>query len=554
DDHGAAAPRPRHRAGLRTRCVAERAAREAADRGAARPAAPVRPAHRRRVPLPRGRPARSRSGDDRPAGRRPVGGVRARALAAPARVRLLGRHDEEDRDRGGHDPRAPTARARRAVRIGRPGLDGRRDRRAQALHRGRGDRHPLQPQHGADGARVRRDRHHRGGRRARGGAPRRGARRAEPRGSFRGARRGRGRGGGHGVVAELLRLRLRILANGFRRPPLQVAAIVLGLLLAVGGIALFWAGAGWVSQFDDRFVMRSTTVVGAWLSLAALLLPLMFVRRPVMSPRAFLGYPISSAGVVLAILAFGVIGPGILLVPAAFAPVVAWPDESSREVAWLAVPLLFLQTLLTVQLARLIGMRLRRHPRISAWVRALGAAALLFGGLTALVVVAPRVPELLWLVVLMRPFNTFFRLAPEILAGTPFGALWAAPGFASTTYEDPETAWQLLGWSALLVTVLLIVRITVIAWPLRATRRLPGPRRTRIPGWFAHFTANPAGAIAARSMTYWWRDPRYRTVYAVLPAVAAAMLLALWIGGVPFEISVLVPLPVMTLLLAWSTV
>lgn len=356
------------------------------------------------------------------------------------------------------------------------------------------------------------------------------------------------------MVAELLRLRLRILANGFRRPPAQVAAIVLGLLLAVGGIALFWAGAGWVSQFDDRFVMRSTTVVGAWLSLAALLIPLMFVRRPVMSPRAFLGYPISSAGVVLAILAFGLIGPGILLVPAAFAPVVAWPDESSREVAWLAVPLLFLQTLLTVQLARLIGMRLRRHPRISAWVRALGAAALLFGGLTALVVVAPRVPELLWLVVLMRPFNTFFRLAPEILAGTPFGALWAAPGFASTTYEDPETAWQLLGWSALLVTVLLIVRITVIAWPLRATRRLPGPRRTRIPGWFAHFTANPAGAIAARSMTYWWRDPRYRTVYAVLPAVAAAMLLALWIGGVPFEISVLVPLPVMTLLLAWSTV
>lgn len=356
------------------------------------------------------------------------------------------------------------------------------------------------------------------------------------------------------MVAELLRLRLRILANGFRRPPIQVAAIVLGLLVAVGGIAAFWAGASWVSQFDDRFVMRATTTMGAWLSVSALLLPIMLVRRRVLSPRAFLGYPISSFGVVLTILVYGLIGPALLMVPIALAPVIAWPDEASRDVAWVAAPLLFLQSVLMVQLARQVGVLLRRRPRLSVWVDVLGGLTVLFGGFMSLVMIAPRVPELLWLVMLMRPFNDFFRLAPGVLAETPFGALWAAPGFASTTVDDPDAAWRLVGYSAILVAVLLIVRIWLIAAPLQATRRLPGPRRTRVPGWFAHFPANPAGAVAARSVTYWLRDPRYRTTFAVFPVVIAVTLLAMWIGGVPFEVAVLVPLPLLTVLLGWSTV
>lgn len=356
------------------------------------------------------------------------------------------------------------------------------------------------------------------------------------------------------MVAELLRLRLRILANGFRRPPLQVVAIVIGLVVAIGGVVAFWAGAAWVSQFDDRYIMRATTTVGGWLSIAALMLPLMIVRRPVLSPRAFLGYPISALGVCVTILLYGIIGPGILLLPMAFAPVAAWPDETSQQLAWAAAPLLFLQTLLVIRLARQLGMLLRRHPRVAAWIDFIGTVVILFGGFIAVVVIAPRVPELGWLVRLMRPFNTFFRRVPEVLAETPFGALWAAPGYASTTVEQPGTAWQLLGFSALLVTVLLVVWIAVIGMPLRATRRLPGPRRTRVPGWFAHFPANPAGAIAARSVTYWLRDPRYRAVYTVLPLALGVMLLAMWIGGVPFEIAVLVPLPILTLLLAWSTI
>jgi ABC-2 type transport system permease protein len=333
-----------------------------------------------------------------------------------------------------------------------------------------------------------------------------------------------------------------------------VIAIVIGLLVAVAGVAAFWAGASWVSQFDDGFVMRATTTIGGWLSIAALMLPLMLVRRPVLSSRAFLGYPISALGVCFTILLYGIIGPGILLLPMAFAPVTAWPDVASQQVAWAAAPLLFLQSLLVIRIARHLGMGLRRHPRVAAWIDFVGTVAILFGGFVAVVVIAPRVPELMWLVRLMRPFNTFFRRVPEVFAETPFGALWAAPGYASTTVGDPDAAWRMLSLSVLLVIVLLVVWIAVIGMPMRATRRLPGPRRTRVPGWFAHFPANATGAIAARSVTYWLRDPRYRAVYTVLPLVLGVMLLAMWIGGVPFEIAVLVPLPILTLLLSWSTI
>ncbi len=356
------------------------------------------------------------------------------------------------------------------------------------------------------------------------------------------------------MVAELLRLRLRILANGFRRPPAQVAAIVVGLIVGVGGVVLFWQGAAWVAGLgDDDFAMRANTVVGSWLGLAALLVPLMAVRRVVLSPRAFLGYPIPPVAVGVTILAYSLIGPGILLLPMALASVAAWPDETSRQIAWAAAPLLFLQTLLTIQLARQLGVVLRRHPRVAGWIDFLSVLVLMLGGATVLAVIAPRVPELLDVVRAARPLNGFLRALPQVLTDTPFGMLWAAPGFASTTLGDPSSAWRLIGLSALLVVALLIAWLSVIAVQLKPTRRLPGPRRERVPGWFARFPATPWGAVAARSVTYWFRDPRYRSVYEVLPIVLGFTLLALWIGGVPFVYSVLVPLPLMTVLLAWST-
>lgn len=344
-----------------------------------------------------------------------------------------------------------------------------------------------------------------------------------------------------------------MLANGFRRRPAQVVGLVLVLLLALGGTVLVWAGSIWLNQFDDLFVTRAVVTVGSWMTIAALLLPVMAIRRATLSPRAFVGYDLSPLAVGLTFLMFALVGPGILLVPIAIAPVNAWPDEASVQVAWAAAPLLFLQGLLTIKLGRQAGVALRRRPRLATWVDFFGTLILLLGGVIVVVELAPRIPALLWVVRAARPLNEFFAAVPQWLAVTPFGMLWAAPGSASTMVGDPQTAWQTLGYGVVLVLLLLVAWFAFVGWELRPTRRHSRPQRARVPGWFARFPASPTGAVAARSFTYWVRDPRYLAVFAVIPIVPVLMLLVFWIGGVPFEVAVLIPLPVLVLLLAWST-
>jgi len=66
--------------------------------------------------------------------------------------------------------------------------------------------------------------------------------------------------------------------------------------------------------------------------------------------------------------------------------------------------------------------------------------------------------------------------------------------------------------------------------------------------------ASPVGAVAARSFIYWLRDPRYRAVFGILPLLPILTALAFFIGGVPLRIGAFVPLGLMVLVLAWSTV
>jgi len=344
-----------------------------------------------------------------------------------------------------------------------------------------------------------------------------------------------------------------VLANGFRRKPSQVVGLVIVILLAVGGTLLVWGGSIWLSQFDDLFVIRAVVTVGSWMTVAAFLLPVMAIRRPTLSPRAFLGYDLSPLAIGLAFLMFALVGPGILLIPIAFAPVNAWTDDTSVQVAWAAAPLLFLQGLLTIKVGRSAGIALRRRPRLASGVDFFGVLVLVLGGIAVLVELAPRIPGLLWVVRAARPFKEFFNALPQWLAATPMGMLWAAPGHASSMIDQPQLAWQTVGYGVVLVLVLLVAWFALVGLELRPTRRLAGPRRTRVPGLFAQFPASPTGAVAARSLTYWIRDPRYFAVFAVLPLIPVLMLLVFSVGGVPFPIAVLVPLPVMVLLLAWST-
>ncbi|MGN6326842.1 hypothetical protein [Pseudolysinimonas sp.] len=360
------------------------------------------------------------------------------------------------------------------------------------------------------------------------------------------------------MVAELLRLRLRLVVNQFRGRPDAVAVRVLSLVVALVLIVLAYAGLRTLDGTGPIFAVRAIVGVGGFLSVAALLLPIVIVRRELMPARAFVGYPVRARLLIPVLAVFTLLGPAILVVPLLVAPAAAWRGADALPAGGCAV-LLLLQTLLSLRIGAALGTWLRRRRALGRWVRALAVVLLIAAAVPPTAVLLTRAfllvpdriaPAVRVVLSIVRPIDA--SPAIDLSAGSPVGALWAAPGLRALGQGDRVGAALLVGLAT--VVVLALVWIAVVLLQLRPTwrrRRVPASRR--VPGWFGRTPSTAAGAITARSFSYWIRDPRYRSVMIALPAIPILMLVALGIGGVPFEYGVLVPLPVLVLLVAWST-
>jgi len=360
------------------------------------------------------------------------------------------------------------------------------------------------------------------------------------------------------VVAQLLRLKLRLFANGFRRPLSHVILSGIGLAIAVVVVLGVTFAAGVLHDVDDDFRRRAIINVGSFFSLAAFLLPFMLVRRELLDPRGLRAYRFRSWLIAITILVLSIVGPLILIAPIAWAPTWAWPDAQSVSIAQIAAPLLFVQGVLSVRLGVAAGAALANRETWSRRVRWIGTPILLVGLVVVIATLLPRLaasppqsarPFVVGLIKLSSYVHT--DQVAQALQWTPFGALWAAPAHAAFGQADlgPQAIWV----GGVVVAVLLVFWFVTVRLVFRPTRRIPAERRGGTPGWFRRLPSTPSGAIAARSVTYWIRDPRYRAVLGFLPFVPIVIILASFIGGIPLAWSSLLPLPVMIILVAVST-
>lgn len=139
--------------------------------------------------------------------------------------------------------------------------------------------------------------------------------------------------------------------------------------------------------------------------------------------------------------------------------------------------------------------------------------------------------------------------ATTVIASTPLAAI---PGAAlAIAAGDEATAW--LSGAIALATVLVLW-----AWWTWLVRRLltnvdrPIISRERSGlGWFALLPSNAFGAIAARSLVYWFRDRRYIVNFVIVPIAGVLTVFPLLVAGVPLYIAALVPVPVMALFFGW---
>lgn len=341
------------------------------------------------------------------------------------------------------------------------------------------------------------------------------------------------------MVAHLLRLRLISITNRVRfglRPAFSTVVILLVVLLA----SLAVAGLTSQLRFDSLDEVRSLVVGGGSLLLVAFFVAPFASSRPAWSdPRRLFGYPVSTRTAAAGLALGGAIGlPALALVILATGYVRSWSEGSAVvAVAILAAVLAGVTALLLALVASTLNsMITTRRSR----------DLLVAGGVLVAILLVPLVVDLVR--VLLPGGYRGSGFATAALGWTPLGAALALPGHAAEGQTGRVVA----------DLVISVVSIGLLWWAWRslvgrALHRPPAPDladdRVGL-GWFDFTFGTPAGAIAARSLTYWGRDARYRWSLVILPFLPL-LVVPLGIAGVDWSLLALVPVPLMCLLLGF---
>lgn len=341
------------------------------------------------------------------------------------------------------------------------------------------------------------------------------------------------------MVAQLLRLRLLGIANRVRfglRPAFWTVVILLVVLVVSTAVAALTSQL----RFDALGEVQALVVGGGSLLLVAFFVAPFAASTPAWSdPRRLFGYGVgvdqASVGLALA----GAVGlPALALVILATGYVRSWSEGPG--VAGLAVVAAVLAGVTALLLA-LVASTLN-----SVITTRRSRDLLVAGGVLVGILLVPLVIDL---VRVMLPGG--YRgsgFATAALGWTPLGAALALPGYAA----EGSTGRVVAGFVIALVSIGLLWW----AWRTLVGRALHQPLAPAIDddrvalGWFDFTRGTPAGAVAARSLTYWARDARYRWSLVILPFLPL-LVVPLGIAGVNWSLLALVPVPLMCLLLGF---
>jgi ABC-2 type transport system permease protein len=346
------------------------------------------------------------------------------------------------------------------------------------------------------------------------------------------------------MVAELLKLKLRLLGNTFIRSPRQNAAVIAVLVVCVALTAV--AISALVALDPESAGEARTTVVlgGSLVVLAYLVLPLLTGATDALDPRRFalLGVPASSLAKGLA-LAAALSVPFLLTVIVAAFTIPVWSQTPG--------------TALLAVLAAVIGLAsCLLAARITSLLAALGLATRRAKDTAALltVLVLLLASPAIVLYVSAHGAKGLPQLgasAADTLSWTPLGAAWALPGDVATA-EDGGTVVLKLLIALVFLAVLWVAWRALVGRVLVTTQREQHDRESANLGWFARTPSTRSGAVAARSLTYWARDSRYPVPVIGVFGFLVVVFVAFVIAGIPLTYLVLITVPALCITLAFS--
>ncbi|MFK4836927.1 hypothetical protein ACI3KY_14475 [Microbacterium sp. ZW T2_14] len=342
------------------------------------------------------------------------------------------------------------------------------------------------------------------------------------------------------MAAHVLRLRIALLLGTLRGDAAHVVRVVGALLLLlVATGAACWSLLTMRDAATEE-VLAVTVLGGSAVTLGFALAPLFGSVDDPLDPRRFALFGLPRGGLALVLAVAGLISvPILVLLAVAVCAAIVWADHGVP--VGVGIVSVVLGVLTCTLLARVcmalasLFLRERRSRELS--------------GVFVLVVLVVVVPVGVFLASLEWQGSVPAQLleAVDALAVTPLGAAWALPGVVAVGGE---------AWLPVLVAVGTIIVLGLLwAWAVRrllTTTERPTTGRARGGlGWFGVAPGTPGGAVAARSLVYWFGDRRYVVNGLVIPFAAAITVVPLLVAGVPPELVALVPVPFAALFLGW---
>lgn len=317
------------------------------------------------------------------------------------------------------------------------------------------------------------------------------------------------------MVATLLRLRLRLLGNSLKRSTWQLVGTIIGGLYAL--FMLFAVGAGLVALGIFGTVETITVVVvlgGSALTLGWVLFPLILTGiEQSLEPARLAQFPIPLRTLLVALTFAGLLGiPGIVTTLAGLTTAAAWwryPLAAAAAVVCSILGVLIAVVASRTVAALSVGLQSSRRARE-------------LSGILILVPLMLLGPIIIGLTRGIADAASTLPAIADALGWTPLGAAWAAPAALATS--------DFAGAGLRLLVAVVTLAALFWVWRYALARALVSPAsgatRTRSRGKlgaFALVPQTPAGAVAARCLIYWRRDPRYARQLIVVPLIPALL-------------------------------
>lgn len=309
------------------------------------------------------------------------------------------------------------------------------------------------------------------------------------------------------MVAALVRLRLIVLRNSLRRSVGQLIALIIAALYGLFLLGLIILGLFALNLAPVDLARTIVVLGGSVVTLGWVVLPLFFSIEQTLDAPHLAVYPIPLNKLLLGLLISGVVAiPGAITMVASVFTAASWLRMPG--VAVIALLCGILGALLCIMLSRAVtsaaaglagGRRFREAAGILVIIPLILLGPIIAGVSSSLQHASDMLPSL-----------------AEAMSWTPLGALWAIP--SQVALGDPLGAlWRLLIGLATIALVFLVWRwglTRALVTPVHSNARVRAQGKL---GWFGRLPATAAGAVAARCLTYWFRDPRYLRQLAVVP-------------------------------------